>query len=221
MEVLGALASVLTIWLVTGILVYEAINRVINPVPVNGKREVLPVWPHWSQNNALCFQSSDAVSNGLQLQASCPCPEWPAKSFSALPYTRESALTVSTSSSWGTVGVLSAVMFFLALAGVVVNLLNLFVLDSHFGHDHDHDHGHSHGLENSHGHSHDHGHGDGHGDGHSHSHSHDSGSSCPNASHQQSEAAAEEGVDLDRNGSYSHSHSHGGGATQSWLIITC
>ena len=42
MEVLGALASVLTIWLVTGILVYEAVNRVINPVPVNGKREPLP-----------------------------------------------------------------------------------------------------------------------------------------------------------------------------------
>ena len=41
MEVLGALASVLTIWLVTGILVYEAVNRVIHPVPVNGKRELL------------------------------------------------------------------------------------------------------------------------------------------------------------------------------------
>ena len=40
-EVLGALASVLTIWLVTGILVYEAVNRVLNPVPVNGKRELL------------------------------------------------------------------------------------------------------------------------------------------------------------------------------------
>ena len=39
-EVLGALASVLTIWLVTGILVYEAVNRVMNPVPVNGKREL-------------------------------------------------------------------------------------------------------------------------------------------------------------------------------------
>eukprot|EP00884_Botryococcus_braunii_P013262 jgi/Botrbrau1/21937/Bobra.0249s0060.1 len=36
-EVLGALASVLSTWLVTGILVYEAIARVINPVEVNGK----------------------------------------------------------------------------------------------------------------------------------------------------------------------------------------
>lgn len=36
-QVLGALASVLSIWLVTGILVYEAIDRVVNPVRVNGK----------------------------------------------------------------------------------------------------------------------------------------------------------------------------------------
>ena len=34
---LGALASVLSTWLVTGILLYEAVNRVINPTPVNGK----------------------------------------------------------------------------------------------------------------------------------------------------------------------------------------
>lgn len=36
-EVLGALASVMLIWLLTGVLVYEAINRVINPQPVDGK----------------------------------------------------------------------------------------------------------------------------------------------------------------------------------------
>lgn len=40
-EVLGALASVLSIWLVTGILVYEAVNRILNPVPVNGKSATL------------------------------------------------------------------------------------------------------------------------------------------------------------------------------------
>ena len=38
-EVLGALASVLTVWLVTGVLVFEAVNRIINPEPVNGKSE--------------------------------------------------------------------------------------------------------------------------------------------------------------------------------------
>ena len=38
---LGALASVLSTWLVTGILLYEAVNRVINPSPVNGKGKPL------------------------------------------------------------------------------------------------------------------------------------------------------------------------------------
>jgi zinc transporter 2 len=36
-EVLGALASVLTVWLVTGILLWEAIARIRNPEPVDGK----------------------------------------------------------------------------------------------------------------------------------------------------------------------------------------
>lgn len=43
-QVLGALASVLSIWLVTGILVYEAVYRIFNPVHVNGKREALCCW---------------------------------------------------------------------------------------------------------------------------------------------------------------------------------
>eukprot|EP00890_Picochlorum_soloecismus_P002148 jgi/Picsp_1/2934/NSC_01159-R1_zinc transporter len=37
MEVLGALASVLTIWLVTGILLFEAVGRILKPEPINGK----------------------------------------------------------------------------------------------------------------------------------------------------------------------------------------
>ncbi|EFN51913.1 hypothetical protein CHLNCDRAFT_37115 [Chlorella variabilis] len=36
-EVLGALASVMTVWLVTGLLLFEAIQRIITPEPVNGK----------------------------------------------------------------------------------------------------------------------------------------------------------------------------------------
>ena len=40
-EVLGALASVLIIWLVTGVLVFEAVNRVIHPEEVKGKSEWL------------------------------------------------------------------------------------------------------------------------------------------------------------------------------------
>lgn len=35
-EILGALISVLLIWMLTGVLLYEAIQRVQNPVPVNG-----------------------------------------------------------------------------------------------------------------------------------------------------------------------------------------
>lgn len=36
-EVLGALASILSVWLVTGILVFEAVQRIFNPEPVDGK----------------------------------------------------------------------------------------------------------------------------------------------------------------------------------------
>lgn len=36
-EVLGALASVLSTWLVTGILLWEAVDRIMHPVDVNGK----------------------------------------------------------------------------------------------------------------------------------------------------------------------------------------
>jgi solute carrier family 30 (zinc transporter), member 2 len=39
-EIMGALVSVLIIWLVTGALVFEAVQRVINPVAVNGKCKV-------------------------------------------------------------------------------------------------------------------------------------------------------------------------------------
>ena len=42
-EVLGALASVLSTWLVTGILVYEAVARIMHPVEVNGKCTPLPM----------------------------------------------------------------------------------------------------------------------------------------------------------------------------------
>lgn len=109
MEVLAALASVLCSWAVTGILVAEAVHRIMNPSPVNGK-----------------------------------------------------------------------LMFFLALAGIAINILNLLILGGHHhhgvgGHDHDHDHGHSHrDAAHSHG-SGGHSHGSGghsHGSG-GHSHEHD------------------------------------------------
>lgn len=39
LQVLGALASVMTVWLVTGILLFEAVQRIITPEHVDGKRE--------------------------------------------------------------------------------------------------------------------------------------------------------------------------------------
>jgi zinc transporter 2 len=44
-EILGALISVLTIWAVTGALVFEAFQRTINPVRVDGKCE----WGGWGR----------------------------------------------------------------------------------------------------------------------------------------------------------------------------
>ncbi len=38
-EIIGALFSTLVIWAVTGALVWEAVERVINPQPVDGKSE--------------------------------------------------------------------------------------------------------------------------------------------------------------------------------------
>lgn len=82
-QVLGSLVSVLIIWLVTGVLLYEAVLRVLHPEPVDGR-----------------------------------------------------------------------LMFFLALAGIVVNLAVLFL----FGHSHGHQghsRAHGHGQEHDHGsHSH-------------------------------------------------------------------
>lgn len=38
-QVLGALASVMTVWLVTGVLLFEAVQRIITPEYVDGKSE--------------------------------------------------------------------------------------------------------------------------------------------------------------------------------------
>ena len=38
-EIIGALISVFVIWGVTGALVWEAVNRILNPQPVDGKRK--------------------------------------------------------------------------------------------------------------------------------------------------------------------------------------
>lgn len=105
-EILGALVSVITIWAVTGALVFEAVNRLLRPEPVNGK-----------------------------------------------------------------------VMFIVASAGVVFNVIIAIVLGEHHVHGvgGQCSHSHGHGEPNSHGAGHSHDHGPGHGssqphdaDGHAH-----------------------------------------------------
>ena len=61
-EVLGALASVLSSWLVTGILVYEAAQRIVSPVKVNGKGGLLAPYC-----NLPCMSSSQVSSAMLGL----------------------------------------------------------------------------------------------------------------------------------------------------------
>lgn len=84
-EVLGALASVLMIWLVTGILVVEAIQRIINPEEVNGKsegwrgRELLAGWRQDAQLGTRRGQRQDAGQRGPVLR------EGPCAALSMLP----------------------------------------------------------------------------------------------------------------------------------------
>jgi Co/Zn/Cd efflux system component len=59
-QVLGALASVLSIWLVTGILVYEAIDRVMHPVHVNGKGKQLSMHACCCCISAMSTTAADA-----------------------------------------------------------------------------------------------------------------------------------------------------------------
>ncbi len=62
-EILGALVSILIIWLVTGALVFEAVQRTIKPVPVNGKGGWF-VWPErHSTINAIGLNGSAATEH--------------------------------------------------------------------------------------------------------------------------------------------------------------
>jgi cation diffusion facilitator family transporter len=62
-EILGALVSVLTIWAVTGALVFEAVQRTINPVRVDGKSK------QDQQPTAYCVLNSSCTS--LVCAAAC------------------------------------------------------------------------------------------------------------------------------------------------------
>jgi divalent metal cation (Fe/Co/Zn/Cd) transporter len=61
-EILGALVSVLTIWAVTGALVFEAVQRTINPVRVDGKREWGGrCWTWWQCAPAMMYAQAAGV----------------------------------------------------------------------------------------------------------------------------------------------------------------
>ena len=55
LQVLGALASVMTVWLVTGILLFEAVQRIITPDHVVGRRELDPGGQGHLAGPALCL----------------------------------------------------------------------------------------------------------------------------------------------------------------------
>ena len=118
-QVLGALASVMTVWLVTGILLFEAVQRIINPEPVDGKSECgglqLPAAPgcmaastvHWCwagccSQAALCGLATKCLWR-MAAQLSCATPVM-SKAFCVPP------------PCW-------PVMFIVAMAGVGCNIL--------------------------------------------------------------------------------------------------
>lgn len=60
-EILGALVSVLTIWAVTGALVFEAFQRTMNPVRVDGKCECPLHCSHLRVDSAVVSMGSVAL----------------------------------------------------------------------------------------------------------------------------------------------------------------
>ena len=71
-EVLGALASVLLIWLLTGVLVYEAVLRIINPEPVDGVIMFITACECWSRRGvktSLMWRGT-----GFTAATCCTCP---------------------------------------------------------------------------------------------------------------------------------------------------
>lgn len=88
-EVLGALGSVLTVWLVTGVLLFEAVNRLITPEPVNGKSECAALLGSWLGRQGWAVEAGAGlgVARGARVQgphrllqfATCPPARLPAR----------------------------------------------------------------------------------------------------------------------------------------------
>lgn len=217
---LGALASILTVWLVTGVLVFEAINRIITPEPVNGKSG----W--WGQGGCVggwvaargpARQSGAASRPGAGRATRRPRGPGAGRvhplHHGAAADRAALALRLPANPLTGpllTAALLpalrcAAVMFILAMTGVGVNLLLVWILGGHHHH-----HGHSHDHDHSHGHSHSHGH-----------EHHRSGSGCngvsrppqldtvPESPLREKRAAADAGRGDSCGGHSSHGHGEG------------
>lgn len=76
------------------------------------------------------------------------------------------------------------VVLYVAIGGIVINFIGLFLFNEHAGHDHSHGHGHGHSHGHEHGHEHEHEHEDDHEHEHCDGHSHDHGAEHPHASTQ-------------------------------------
>lgn len=113
-EIIGALASVLAIWLVTGALVYEAVSRMFHPVLVDGQRESCRTAPRLSCLELVCM----LVPNKHIFASSNP---W---------------IRIATVHSPSQATVTAAGMLYIACAGIVFNLMIAAVLrGGHAHHD--------------------------------------------------------------------------------------
>lgn len=126
-EIFGALASVLLIWVLTGVLCYEAVQRIITPEDVDGRtvRQLL-----------------------LSAKQLCRCPcILLLMLFHKLSPSPHSITMLCASPS-------PLQMFIVAVLGVIVNIIMMKILSSSGG-GHGHAHGGEGGGAGEHGHSHD------------------------------------------------------------------
>ncbi|EFJ45417.1 hypothetical protein VOLCADRAFT_63715 [Volvox carteri f. nagariensis] len=150
-EILGALASVLAIWAVTGALVFEAVMRVLYPEPVDGKLMFVVACAGIAFNLVIAAVLGEHHVHGPGHSHDHDHGHSHGHGHGHIRGAAEGHGHRHSHSHGHGHG------------------------HSHgHGHGHSHDHGHGHSHDHGHGHSHDHGHGHSHDHGHGHSHGHGS-----------------------------------------------